>query len=122
MVEVAARDREELHALEHGQRLVLGERDHASVEVEPGQLAIEIARFGRRTRGVGVGWLNSLAVHRSAWRWERRSPHSTSSRGGIRRRSLRFAERVLCARLDRVFGQAIPDAAYRFDIVARGAR
>ena len=44
LVEVRAEDREELRPLEQGQRRVLGEREHARVEVEPGELAVEVAR------------------------------------------------------------------------------
>ena len=50
LVEVGAEDREELRALEQRQRGVLGEREHARVELEPGELAVEVA--GRAGRGV----------------------------------------------------------------------
>ena len=44
LVEVGAEDREELRPFEQRERGVLGEREHARVEVEPGQLAVEVAR------------------------------------------------------------------------------
>ena len=50
LVEVGAEDREELRALEQRQRRVLGEREDPRVELEPGELAVEIA--GRAGRGV----------------------------------------------------------------------
>ena len=50
LVEVGAEDREELRALEQRQRGVLRERQHASVELEPRELAVEVA--GRAGRGV----------------------------------------------------------------------
>ena len=46
LVEVLAEDREELDPLEHGQVVALGHREHALVEVEPGELAVEVARRG----------------------------------------------------------------------------
>ena len=57
LVEVAAEDREELRPLEQRERRVLGEREHARVELEQRQLAVEVA--GRAGRGV-VG----VRVHR----------------------------------------------------------
>jgi hypothetical protein len=45
LVEIRTEDREELGSFEQGQRRVFGERQHASVEIEPGQLAIEVARI-----------------------------------------------------------------------------
>ena len=44
LVEVRAEDREELRPLEQRSVGVLGEREHARVEVEPRQLAVEVAR------------------------------------------------------------------------------
>jgi hypothetical protein len=41
LVEVAREDREEVGALEQRQRVVLGELEHALVEREPRQLAVE---------------------------------------------------------------------------------
>ena len=46
LVEVACEDGEELDSFEQGDALILGERQHPGVEVEPGQLAIEVAVFG----------------------------------------------------------------------------
>src|SRR5262249_13111589 len=43
LVEVVAEDREELRALEHRQRLSVGERENSLVEIEPGGLSIEEA-------------------------------------------------------------------------------
>ena len=45
LVQVGTEDREEFGPFEQGQRRVLGQRQHASVEIEPGQLAIEVARI-----------------------------------------------------------------------------
>src|SRR5439155_21608582 len=44
LVEVARVDRRELHALEQRERRVLGQLEHPLVEVQPGQLAVEIQR------------------------------------------------------------------------------
>ena len=41
LVEVGDEDRQELHALDQRQRLVLGELEHAVVEVEPRELAVD---------------------------------------------------------------------------------
>ena len=46
LVEVRGVDREELDALEQRRRLVLGQLEHAVVEVEPGQLAVHV-QLGR---------------------------------------------------------------------------
>ena len=57
LVEVRGEDREELGPLQQRLARVLGQREHAGVEVEPRQLAVEIAVVGqlrdrvRRTRG-----------------------------------------------------------------------
>ena len=50
LVEVAGEDREELHPLEQRLPLVLGEREHALVERQPGQLAVAepVRPAGRR--------------------------------------------------------------------------
>ncbi len=55
LVEVLRGDRAELHALEQGHALVLGQLEHARVELQPRQLAVEVQarggeidRFGRR--------------------------------------------------------------------------
>src|SRR5262249_12100657 len=56
LVEVAGEDREELHPLEQRQTRVAGEREHAPVEGEPRELAVQVALAGRRQReGAGVG-------------------------------------------------------------------
>ena len=52
LVEVGDEDREELQALDQRQRLVLGELEHAVVEVEPRQLAVDVQRWDR----VSVAW------------------------------------------------------------------
>ena len=53
LVEVRAEDREELRALEQRQRRVLREREHARVELEPRELAVEVAGLvGRAVVGV----------------------------------------------------------------------
>ena len=51
LVQVGGVDRQELDALEQRRSLVLGQREHALVEVEPGQLAVhvELARESRST-------------------------------------------------------------------------
>ncbi len=61
LVEVGGEDREELRALQQRQRRVGREREHARVEVEPAQLAVEVAVLGqrivdclRRRRGRGL--------------------------------------------------------------------
>ena len=62
LVEVVAEDGEELHALEQRSRGVLGEREHAGVEGEPGELAVQEPagiRWPRRARRASRG-----VVHR----------------------------------------------------------
>ena len=44
LVEVRRVDRAELHALEQRNPLVLGQLQHALVEVQPGQLAVQVQR------------------------------------------------------------------------------
>ena len=52
LVEVRGRDGEELHALEQRLALVLGLVQHAAVEREPGELAVEVQlRGGKRIGG-----------------------------------------------------------------------
>ena len=48
LVEIRGEDREEVHALEQGNRRVLRELEHALIEVQPAQLAVEIAVGGQR--------------------------------------------------------------------------
>src|SRR6202042_981250 len=57
LIEVRDVDREELEALHQRQRLILGELEHAVVEIEPGELAVDVqagiaeaARVGRLAR------------------------------------------------------------------------
>ena len=52
LVEVGGEDRQEPHPLQQRQVLVLGELEHAGVEVQPGQLAVEepVGRRGRVRR------------------------------------------------------------------------
>ena len=54
LVEVLAEDGEELGPLEQRQLGVLGEREHAGVELEPRELAVEEAFRGVRQRGPGA--------------------------------------------------------------------
>ena len=54
LVEVAREDREEVRPLEQGQGRILGEFEHALVEGEPAQLAVEVAVVGQlRVEGLG---------------------------------------------------------------------
>ena len=54
LVEVAREDREEVRALEDRQPLILGQFEHALVEREPAELAVEIAVVGQlRVEGLG---------------------------------------------------------------------
>ena len=69
LVEVRGEDREELQPLDQRQRLVLGQLEHAVVEVEPGQLAVDVERgvgeLGRAPgRVVGVRRLGVSAPRR----------------------------------------------------------
>src|SRR4029077_7061583 len=52
LVEVAARDGKKLGSLEQGARTVLGELEHASVEIEPAEVAIDVAMPVAKVRGV----------------------------------------------------------------------
>ena len=51
LVQVGREDREELGPLQQRLRRVLGQREHAGVEVQPGQLAVEVAVVGQRLGG-----------------------------------------------------------------------
>ena len=92
LVEVVLEDREELHALEQRQVGVLGQRQDAGVELEPGQLSVvealvrgEPPRRGRRRR---ADWLRSSGKGPSCR--ERIVPPATAGR---RRALLRYPER-----------------------------
>ena len=50
LVEVGREDRQELGPLQQRQRGVGGQRQHAGVEVQPAQLAVEVAILGQRRR------------------------------------------------------------------------
>jgi hypothetical protein len=84
-VEIGAEDREEFGAFEQRERRILREREHARVELEPGELAIDVARRagcgivvdrvhdrmvggpGRtRQRRIGSGRAGSVAAERTA--------------------------------------------------------
>ena len=54
LVEVAGEDRQELHPLQQRLRVVLGQREHPGVEVQPGQLAVE-ETIGRQRRSARLG-------------------------------------------------------------------
>ena len=51
LVQVAREDRQELDALEQGPLDILGHLEHTGIEVEPGEVAIEVPEFA----GGGVG-------------------------------------------------------------------
>ena len=53
LVEVGGEDRQELGPLQQGLAGVLGQREHAGVEVEPRQLAVQVAVVGQLRRGRG---------------------------------------------------------------------
>ena len=53
LVEVRREDRQELGPFEQGQRRVGGEGEHPGVEIQPAQLAVEVAILGQR---VVDGW------------------------------------------------------------------
>ena len=72
LVQVGDEDGQELHALHQRERLVLGQLEHAIVEVEPGELAVR-----RRARKS----VRSATALREAER-----PSSYSRRGGVDRR------------------------------------
>ena len=58
LVEVRREDRQELGPLQQRQRRVGGQRQHAGVEVEPAQFAVEIAVFGQRV----ADWPGAVAA------------------------------------------------------------
>ncbi len=47
LVEVAGEDRQEVRPLEHRKRRILGELEHALVERQPAELAIQVAILGK---------------------------------------------------------------------------
>ena len=52
LVDAFAEDGEKAHPFQQGQRLVFGERQHPLVEIELGELPVEVARLdGGRGRG-----------------------------------------------------------------------
>jgi hypothetical protein len=63
LVEVGPEDRQELRAFEQGDVLVLGQLEHALVEVEPGELAVRVGH-GPLYRRVGDARCNRDARHR----------------------------------------------------------
>ncbi len=69
LVEVAREDREEVRALEHRQRGILGELEHALVEREPAQFAVEVAVVGQ-LRVEGLGQVEVVVVRVSETRVE----------------------------------------------------
>ena len=87
LVEVGAEDREELRPFEQRERRVLGEREHARVELEPGELAVEVA--GRAGRGVVGARMHATNGRRAPARSARRSTATgwsgaSAARGGGR--------------------------------------
>ena len=52
LVDVLAKDRQEAHSLEQGQRLVLRQSEHPFVEVELGELPVEVPRLGLNGGGM----------------------------------------------------------------------
>ena len=103
LVEVGREDREELGPLQQGLAGVLGQRQHAGVEVEPGQLAVEVAVVGQL--GAGRGGARGAGSpgrrrRRQASR-ARRAPDGRRRAGRASRRRvgrLRPGRRVCCAR------------------------
>ena len=66
LVEVGDEDGQELQPLDQGDRLVLGQLQHAVVEVQPGQLAVEEQRGvveGHRLAGAVLGRVQGGLVH-----------------------------------------------------------
>ena len=99
LVEVAREDRQELGPLQQRLAGVLGQREHAGVEVEPRQLAVEVAVVGQ----AGVTWV--------------------TVRGGRRRRARRRPGTTGAVGVDRPVGpQRLGDAGCRLAGAARGGR
>ena len=88
LVEVGREDRQELGPLQQRLAGVLGQRQHAGVEVEPGQLAVEVAVVGQ----LGGGRRGARGrAHRHARRRLRRgaAPARRRAARGSRRRAAR---------------------------------
>ena len=90
LVEVLAEDRQELRPLQQGRGGVLRQGQHARVEVEPGQLAVEVAGVRRREKR---GWGGDVHLVRAAPPWPARTPidgsrlqHTSARRGKSERR------------------------------------
>ena len=74
LVEVAREDREEADAIEEGQALISRLREHAAVELQPRQVAVEVPGLGCRPVGGGVGLLargghERVHMHSASWRF-----------------------------------------------------
>ena len=65
LVEVGGEDRQEVGALEQRDGRVLGQLEHALVEGEPAQLAVEVAVSGQRAVVDGVDGLESSSTRRA---------------------------------------------------------
>ena len=73
LVEVRREDRQELRALQQRQRRVGGQRQHPGVEVQPAQLAVEVAVVGQRrsssrAAAVAAGGASGVGVSRAPCR------------------------------------------------------
>src|SRR3712207_8029033 len=64
LVEVAGEDRQELHPLQQGEGVVLRQLEHAGVEVQPRQLAVDVPVGG----GAGAGRGHGLIVPQTGCR------------------------------------------------------
>ncbi len=80
LVEVLAEDGEELHPLEHRRSGLLGQSQHPCVEVEPGELAVQIALSRIIQSWVGGRWHASTLGSRHANGIRGHAEHSWSYR------------------------------------------
>ena len=95
LVEVGREDRQELGPLQQRLAGVLGQREHPGVEVEPGQLAVEVAVVGQ----LGGG-------RRGAGGRARPGRAATASAGAARARPAGSGVRATAGRLGRARGGA----------------
>lgn len=69
LVEVAGEDRQELDALEQRERLVVGLGEHAPVELQPREIAVEEPGFLGRDKRAGGGVCGRQGVNSSVHLW-----------------------------------------------------
>ena len=71
LVQIGAEDRQELHPLEEPIRVVLGESEDASIELQPRELAVQETLGAGKGSSIGASMLAARAVGSPVGRTER---------------------------------------------------